>query len=132
MLPEQEFDAIVERAFRRVPAQFRSRMKNIVIMIETEPSDGQLARAGVLQHGILLGLYEGRPLRYRSVFEPFGTPDRITIFQVAHERIARDRKHLENLVQQTLSHEIAHYFGMNEREVRLAERQRGRQRRWPH
>ena len=39
-------------------------------------------REGRVPHGnTLLGLYEGRPLPQRSVFEPFALPDRITIFQ---------------------------------------------------
>jgi predicted Zn-dependent protease with MMP-like domain len=59
-------------------------------------------------------------------------PDRITIFQGPHERIARDKDHLEQLVEQTIWHEIAHHFGMDEREVRSAERKRRLRRMWPH
>ena len=42
----------------------------------TQP--GATARARVGRGGTLLGLYEGRPLPTRSVFEPFAMPDRIT------------------------------------------------------
>ena len=110
---EPDFDQIVERAFQRIPARFRKRMKNVAIMVENEPKNPSL-----------LGLYEGRPLKYRSVFEGFSMPDRITIYQGPHERLARSREQLERLVEQTLWHEIAHHFGMNEREVRAAERLR--------
>src|SRR4051794_8828097 len=115
MLPETEFDAIVERAFRRIPSRFRSRMKNIAIVVEDEPSFQHLAAGRVPRGNTLLGLYEGRPLKYRSVFEGFSMPDRITIFQRPHERMAHSTEDLEKLVEQTLWHEIAHYFGMNER-----------------
>jgi predicted Zn-dependent protease with MMP-like domain len=74
----------------------------------------------------LLGLYEGRPLTKRSVFESFAMPDRITIFQGPHERLARGPEHLAKLVEDTVWHEVAHYFGMNELQVRAAERRRGR------
>jgi predicted Zn-dependent protease with MMP-like domain len=128
----EDFDVIVERAYRRIPARFRSRLQNVAILVEDEPSVRQLQSARVPRGGTLLGLYEGRPLTLRSVSEPFAMPDRITIFQGPHERSARSLEDLERGVHQTLWHEIAHYFGMNERQVRDAERTRRRRRLWPH
>lgn len=127
-----DFDEMVERALRRVPPRFRRRMQNIAIVVEDEPSAGQLSAGRVRSGGTLLGLYEGRPLPMRSVSEPFAMPDRITIFQRPHERLARNREHLEQLVEQTLWHEIAHYFGMNERQVRAAEKWRTERRLPPY
>src|SRR5919206_1447940 len=113
MLPPEEFDAIVEEALRLIPARFRRRMNNVAIVVETEPP-----RPG------LLGLYQGRPLAMRSVFESFAMPDKITIYQRPHERLARTRAELEQMVADTVWHEIAHHFGMDERRVRNAERRR--------
>jgi predicted Zn-dependent protease with MMP-like domain len=127
-----DFDELVEKALRSIPARFRNRMQNVAVIVEDEPSPGQLTRSGISHGSALLGLYEGRPLIYRSVSEGFHLPDRITIFQRPHERITRNREDLERLVEQTLWHEIAHHFGMNEREVRAAERLRRMQRLWPH
>lgn len=124
------FDQIVEQAFRRIPARFRRRMQNVAVVVEDEPS--LLQRGSSLHASTLLGLYEGRPLVCRSVSEGFQLPDRITIFQGPHERMARNHEDLERLVEQTLWHEIAHHFGMNEREVRAAERLRKMRRLWPH
>ncbi|HEX7361219.1 MAG TPA: metallopeptidase family protein [Bryobacteraceae bacterium] len=107
-------------------------MNNVAIVVEDEPAQAQLRARGVAPGSTLLGLYEGRPLTQRSVFEGFHLPDRITIFQRPHERIARSREHLEHLVEETLWHEIAHHFGMNEREVRAAERLRRMRRLRPH
>jgi predicted Zn-dependent protease with MMP-like domain len=56
-------------------------------------------------------------------------PDQISIYQGPHERQARDEAELEELVKETVWHEIAHYFGLNEREVLRAERRRARYRR---
>src|SRR5262245_35231151 len=114
-----EFDRLVERAFAKIPARFRLRMKNVALVVEPEPPP----MAG---GGTLLGLYQGRPLTSRSVFEGFSMPDRITIFQGPHERMARNPAHLEKLVEETVWHEIAHYFGLDERQVRAAERRRRR------
>ena len=74
----------------------------------------------------LLGLYHGRPLTVRSVSDPFAMPDTITIYQGPHERMARSKTELEQAVADTIWHEIAHYFGMDEPQVRRAERARAR------
>jgi len=114
VLPAAEFDAIVENALRLIPKRFRRAMRNVAIVVEPEaPRPG------------LLGLYQGRPLAQRSVFEGFAMPDKITIFQGPHERLARTRAELEQMVADTVWHEIAHHFGMDERRVRRAERRRG-------
>ena len=111
-----EFDQVVERALARIPLRFRRRLENVALVVEQEPP-----RPG------LLGLYHGRPMTRRSVFESFAMPDQITIYQGPHERLARSPEQLEQMVADTVWHEIAHYFGMNERQVRSAERRRGTQ-----
>src|SRR5215469_3352539 len=121
-----DFDRLVADACARIAPRFRRRMKNLAIMVEPEPTAAQLTRGGVRPGCTLLGLYEGRPLTQRSVFEPFAMPDRITIFQGPHERLATSPEHLARLVADTVWHEVAHYFGMNELQVRAAERRRQR------
>lgn len=119
-----DFDSLVAEAYTRIPARFRRRMKNVALMVEAEPSPEQLARGRAPRGSTLLGLYEGRPLTRRSVFESFAMPDRIVIFQGPHERLAQSPQHLAQMVADTVWHEIAHYFGMNEAQVRAAERKR--------
>jgi predicted Zn-dependent protease with MMP-like domain len=114
VLPVSEFEVLVENALRGIPWRFRRQMKNVAIVVEQEPP-----RPGIL------GQYEGRPLPSRSVFEGFAMPDKITIFQGPHERLARTRAQLEQMVADTVWHEIAHHFGMDEAQVRKAERRRG-------
>jgi predicted Zn-dependent protease with MMP-like domain len=41
--------------------------------------------------------------------------------------MARSPEHLEKLVEETVWHEVAHYFGMDEARVRRAERRRSQQ-----
>ena len=113
-----EFDHIVERGLSRIDPRFRRRMQNVILVVEPEPPQPDL-----------LGLYQGRPLTERSVSDPFAVPDRITIYQGPHERMARSLRELERIVEDTVWHEVAHYFGMNERQVERAERVREAQRR---
>lgn len=110
-----EFDRIVEQAMRAIPAKYRGRVENLAVVVEPEPP-----RPG------LLGLYHGRPLTHRGVTDQFHMPDTITIYQGPHERMARSPAHLVELVKETVWHEIAHYFGMDEEQVLRAERRRAR------
>jgi len=111
----KEFDRLVEESLDVIPRRFRRLLDNVVFVVEPEPP-----RPG------LLGLYEGRPLTERSVSEPVRMPDRIVIYQGPHERLARDEQDLRRLVRETIWHEVAHYFGMDERQVRRAEWRRRR------
>jgi predicted Zn-dependent protease with MMP-like domain len=111
----RDFDALVEQAIKKIPRRFRRRLQNVVFVVEAEPP-----RPG------LLGLYEGRPLTLRSVSDGFYMPDRITIYQRPHERMSGSLPELRKLVEETVWHEVAHYFGMDEALVRQAERKRRR------
>jgi predicted Zn-dependent protease with MMP-like domain len=114
-MTSEEFDKLVEKALRDIPRRFRRRMQNVAMIVEPEPP-----RPG------LLGLYHGRPLPHRSVSDGFVMPDQITIYQGPHERMTSNRDELERMVRETVWHEIAHYFGMDEPQVRAAERRRAR------
>ena len=81
MLPVVEFELLVENALRGIPWRFRRRMKNVALVVEQEPP-----RPG------LLGLYQGRPLANRSVFEGFTMPDK-TQFTRVHTNAYRAREH---------------------------------------
>jgi predicted Zn-dependent protease with MMP-like domain len=109
----REFDQLVERAVRKIPPHFRSRLHNVAFVVEPESSNPNL-----------LGLYHGIPLPHRSVQQSFTMPDRITIYQRPHERLAHSPAHLRKMVEDTVWHEVAHYFGLDEAEVRSAERRR--------
>jgi predicted Zn-dependent protease with MMP-like domain len=111
----EEFDVLVERAFKKIPRRFRRRLANVVLVVEPEPPRPNI-----------LGLYQGRPLIHRSVSEGFVLPDKITIYQGPHERAAHTPSQLAKLVEETVWHEIAHHFGLDEREVQRAESRRRR------
>ncbi len=109
----QEFDQLVEECMGVIPPRFRRRLQNLVFLVEQEPPTPGL-----------LGLYEGRPLAERTSVPSFSMPDRITLYQGPHEREARNPAELRRLVEETIWHEVAHYFGLDEREVVRAERVR--------
>ena len=118
-----EFDRLVERALASIPARFRVRMKNVALVVE-RTSEPPAAMPG---GGTLLGLYQGRPLTGRSVFESFACRTASPSSRGRMNAWRADPAHLEKLVEETVWHEIAHYFGMDEKQVRQAERRRGAQ-----
>ena len=117
-LPAAEFDRIVEAALKKIPRRFRRMLDNTVLIVEQHPP-----RPG------LLGLYHGRPRTMRHVSDSFAMPDQITIYQSTHERLAGSRAELEQMVADTVWHEVFHSFGASESRVRQAERRRATSRR---
>jgi predicted Zn-dependent protease with MMP-like domain len=101
-------------------------VENVAIVVEPEPSRSQLRSAGVPPSDTLLGLYQGVPLTQRGSWYQMVLPDKISLFQGPIEREARNSEDLPRVIYETLWHELAHYFGMEERQVRRAERRRRR------
>ena len=118
------FERHVADALASIPRRFRDALRNIAIVVEEEPDPALLDEMGIEPPDTLLGLYQGTPLTERHWGHGNALPDRVIIFQGPHERLASSPEHLAKLVEETVWHEIAHYFGMNELQVRAAERRR--------
>jgi predicted Zn-dependent protease with MMP-like domain len=118
----EEFEHIAQEEFDNLPEQFRENIENVSIVVDEAPSPDQARRAGVRQGGLLLGLYEGVPLTKRDT--GYGVypvvPDRITLFKRSIEAVARSRDDIRRKIMEVLIHEIAHYYGMGEEEIRSA------------
>ncbi|MDH7500534.1 MAG: metallopeptidase family protein, partial [candidate division NC10 bacterium] len=69
----------------------------------------------------LLGLYHGYPLKERGTWYGNVLPDRIIIYQGPIEQACRDEKQMPGLVREVVLHEIGHYFGLEEDELRAIE-----------
>ncbi len=120
-MTRERFEEIAERAFESLPDAFKGRVENVQIVVEDFPSGDALAgtRAGKRN---LLGLYQGVPLPHRGTsygMYPVG-PDKITLYQKNIESVCRSDEEVEHRIVEVLFHELGHYFGMNEREVREA------------
>jgi predicted Zn-dependent protease with MMP-like domain len=119
--PDQvDFDATIDAALELLPAVFRDQLGSVAITVEDEPTADQLASVGA--YG-LFGLYEGVP-RTRWGAEGAAVPSRITLFADPLARAHPDPVDLENAIVETLYHEIAHHFGIDD--ARLLELHRHR------
>ena len=122
----KEFEQIVHEAWRQIPRRFRRKVHNLAIVVEEEPGGDHLRRGRVGPGHTLLGLYEGVPLSQRGLGYGMVLPDKISLFQGPIERAARSEADIPQIVYETLWHEVGHYFGMSEPQVRAAERRRRR------
>jgi len=118
----ETFEKVVQEVLATMPKRFSSRIENLHIIIEDVPSETTLRRAGVRRGGLLLGLYEGVPLSRRGVDYGMAPvlPDRITLFKANIETISGSDEELRANIRDTLIHELGHYYGMTEKQIRDA------------
>ena len=111
-------------------------MKNVAILVEDEPSAEVRKQENLSDDETLLGYYQGIPLSARG--ENYGVgptmPDTITLYQKPIEEAAADilrvyeTRNMEEAVRKviadTIWHEFAHHFGIDEDEVQAREEKR--------
>jgi len=110
-MDRERFERLVEQALDDLPAAFRERLTNIAIIVEDLPPEGVTTR------GLLLGLFHGIPRTEKSVFYA-GLPDHIFLYQKNIEAICRSEADVRRQIRATLLHEVGHYFGLSEDELR--------------
>ena len=109
-----EFERLVVRAVDSLPPKFLTRLENVDVVVEDEPTEEDLELAGIEPGGTLLGLYHGVPQSQRGPWYGNLLPDRIVIYQRPIEAVARDRREIRKEIRITIMHEIGHYFGLAE------------------
>lgn len=112
-MDRSSFEQLVANSLTRLPRQFKNKINNISIEVEDEPSPELLENMGIVQ-GSLYGLYQGVPLTERGWNYGNMLPDRIIIYQRPIERSARSLEELEQIVLDTMIHELGHYFGFDD------------------
>ncbi|OGL08739.1 MAG: hypothetical protein A3I14_19780 [Candidatus Rokubacteria bacterium RIFCSPLOWO2_02_FULL_73_56] len=110
----KEFEALVERALRRLPRPFKERLANIAVVVEDWADDATLAELGIEPPDTLYGLYRGVNLTARDTSYGNVLPDTITIYQGPIEEDAEDEEEMAEIVRDTVIHEVGHYFGLDD------------------
>jgi len=123
-LNRRKFEKIVKKGIKAIPERFLQKLNNMAIVIGDEPTPAQKKKLNIRSNWTLFGLYEGIPQLSRGANYSAVLPDKITIFQKPIEAAARDEENIKEIVKNTVWHEIAHHFGMNEVQVRQAETKR--------
>jgi predicted Zn-dependent protease with MMP-like domain len=121
------FEKMVAEGFDRLPEWVRKKISNVAILIEDLPSEEVRKEEGLEDDETLLGLYRGIPLSARGDTYGVGAtlPDTITLYKIPIEEAAiEDGMDVQDVVAETIWHEFAHHFGMDEGEVRKREQER--------
>ena len=126
-MKREEFEKLVAEGYERLPQWVQEKISNVALLVEDEPSEEDRKENELLDDETLLGLYKGIPLSARG--ENYGVgmtlPDTITLYQFPIEDAAEeDAKDVRDVVAETIWHEFAHHFGMDEHEVREREDKR--------
>lgn len=120
-MQRDRFEALVAGALDALPAEFRTRLENVDVVVEDWPTPTQVREARVRTRMQLLGLYEGIPQTKRGSGYNLVLPDKITIFQKPIEGVCRNDREIEAEVQKVVRHEIAHHFGISDDALRMIE-----------
>jgi predicted Zn-dependent protease with MMP-like domain len=113
-MTRREFERVVERSLGGLPARFRKKLSNIAVLVEDWADDDALDEAGVEPPDTLYGLYRGVELTRRDSGYGNVLPDTITIYQGPIEADCADEAEMIDVIQETVVHEIGHYFGLDD------------------
>lgn len=116
----EQFEELVREGIRAIPKKFLDKLDNVDIVIEDDPTLEQLKKLKVKNNYFLFGLYEGIPKTKRWGYSQ-ALPDKITIFKNPIEKSTQNEEAIKKIVKDTVWHEIAHHFGMDEERVKKAE-----------
>ena len=120
-MTREKFEDVAEEVFESLPILFGEKIDNVHISVEDYPSEELMHQ----MHGsktTLLGLYQGIPLTHRGTWYGMSptTPDKISLYQANIEAVCKNDKEVAERIKEVLLHELGHYFGMSESEIRSA------------
>jgi predicted Zn-dependent protease with MMP-like domain len=117
-----ELEAMAQAALRALPPRFRAHLADVVVRVAEFATSEQLASVGLEDPWDLSGLYEGRPLSERSIWDAGEMPAIVTLFRqpLLHEWRTTDVE-LDELITHVVVHEIGHHFGFTDETIHRLE-----------
>lgn len=123
-MTREQFAKVVEEVLDTLPEQFRERIHNVAVLVEDYPPESppRPGRPRAMEpprpRKLLLGVFVGIPRTRKSVFDlPIG-PDHIVLYQKNIEAVCRTEGEVREQIRRTVIHELGHYFGMSEEQLR--------------
>lgn len=117
-MPDPFFDRIIRRVLGDLPPDLKAALATVEIDVRDEPGAGQKERSGLKPKDDLFGLFEGLSLKEWPAGRERYFPDRITLFTGPLRRHYPQREELAREIRATLIHELGHFFGFSEKELR--------------
>ena len=117
----EHFIQLVEEVLESLPTEFRERIHNLAILVEDKPKRAPGCARQIRPprpRRLLLGVFQGVPATQKSVFDLSTGPSRIVLYQNNIEALCRNEAEIRQEVRQTVLHELGHYFGMDEAQLK--------------
>ena len=112
------FDRVIGEVLNELPEDLRQALATVQILVQARPSPDQLGRSRLKPGDDLFGLFEGLSLKEWSLGKERFFPDRIVLFEESLRRHYPREDDLEREIRKTLIHELGHFFGFSEKELR--------------
>jgi predicted Zn-dependent protease with MMP-like domain len=121
-MTQREFGQIVRRVMETLPDELVHYLDNVVVDVEKEPDEKLLRELGFTGKEIaagetLYGLFMPMPMLMPDDVDSIDHPHRILIFQKPLEECFPDPKQLRIEIRKTVIHELAHHFGLTDRDL---------------
>ena len=117
-LTREDFSKEVGEVLDSLPQEFRRRVRNVAVLVEDLPPNQAPSPPGQPRR-IVLGLFHGVPMTKKSVFHgPIGSPDYVVLYQKNIEAVCSTEAEVREQIRLTVMHELGHYFGMTEEQLR--------------
>lgn len=122
-MKRNRFVRLVADALDSLPSEFRSRIHNLAVLVEDQPKRPRHPHPPRPSNTrkprrLVLGVFEGVPSTRKSVFDFSCGPNRIVLYQKNIEAVCSSEAEIHHEVRQTVLHELGHYFGMNEAQLK--------------
>lgn len=110
-MERERFAKVVEEVLDSLPQEFRDRIRNVAVLVEDLPRNKP-------RSGLLLGLFHGVPVTKKSVFDLPTGPDYVVLYQKNIEAVCSSEAEIREQIRRTVIHELGHYFGMDENQLK--------------
>ena len=111
-------EQIARRAIADMPDLFRQHLDGVSVHVEEFADPETLASLGIGSRWGLLGVYQGRPLTERSIWDSGALSPRIRLFRrpLLSEWV-QSGEDIRDLIVHVLVHEVGHHFGYSDAEM---------------
>jgi predicted Zn-dependent protease with MMP-like domain len=116
-MKREHFVKVVEEALDSLPHEFRSRIRNVAVLVEDMPPNQPSPQSGQ-QRRLLLGVFHGVPTTKKSIFDLPSGPDHIVLYQKNIEAVCSSEAEVRKQIHLTVIHELGHYFGLDEDQLK--------------
>ena len=123
----EDFEALAEATFAKLPAEFRALCEGVIIQVVDFPDEETLEQMEAESEFDLLGLFRGRGLAHRGAVEETGAlPNMVWLYRrPLLDFWCEGEDTLGAVVAHVLIHEIGHHFGLSDADMEAIEARAG-------